>query len=151
MKAAETYKICIDSTHYDVDDPIVNGQQVLDLAEKRPTDEHLLFLRLSNGQLEEIRLDETVDLRKSGIERFMTFKSDRSFRFSIDGRQFEWGAAIITGAILKERAGVDRDSYDIYLEVQGPNDRKIADTDEVDLTAFSVERFFTVKRKTTEG
>jgi len=65
-------------------------------------DEYLISLILRGGQLEDIRLDETVDLQRPGVERFLTWRSDRSFRFVIDGRRFEWGAPYITGLKLKE-------------------------------------------------
>jgi hypothetical protein len=104
---SKSYRIQIDETSYEVDDPVIAGLQLLDTAGKRPSDEYLIFQRLQNGQLEEIRPDETVDLRKPGIEAFITWQSDRSFRFVIDGRKFEWGIPLITGLKLKQLAGVD--------------------------------------------
>lgn len=41
---------------------------------------------LTNGLLEELRPDETTDVRTAGIEKFLVFKSDRSFRLELDGR-----------------------------------------------------------------
>ena len=148
---AKHYLVRIDDRSYKVDDPVITGGQLLDEANKRPVDEYLIFQVLHNGQLEEIRLDETVDLRKPGIERFITCKSDRSFRFVIDGRRFEWGAPIITGLKLKELAGVDPVSYGVWLEVRDAEDRPIADNESVNLQAPRVERFFTGKKTTTEG
>lgn len=141
----------IDEQRYEVNDPIITGGQLLDTACKRPVDEFLIFQLLDGGQLEEVRLDETVDLRKQGVECFITCKSDRSFRFVIDGRRFEWGAPIVTGLKLKELAGVDPKSYGVWLEVRGAEDRTIADNESVDLQAPGVERFFTGKKTTTEG
>jgi hypothetical protein len=106
---------------------------------------------LQNGQLEEIRPDETVDLRKPGIEAFITWQSDRSFRFVIDGRKFEWGIPLITGLKLKQLAGVDSQSYGVWLEVRGKEDRPVGNEESVDLQAPGVERFFTGKKTTTEG
>ncbi|MGI2908817.1 multiubiquitin domain-containing protein [Tolypothrix sp. VBCCA 56010] len=147
---AQRYVVRIDDRSYKVHDPVITGGQLLDEASKRPVDEYLIFQVLHNGQLEEIT-DETVDLRAPGIERFITCKSDRSFRFVIDGRRFEWGAPIITGLKLKELAGVDPKSYGVWLEVHGAEDRPIADNESVDLQAPGVERFFTGKKTTTEG
>jgi len=109
------------------------------------------FQVLQGGQLEEIRLDETADLRKPGLERFITFQSDRSFRLVIDGRRFEWGRPLINGLELKQLAGVDPATYGIWLEVRGAEDRAIADNELVDLQQPGVERFFTGKKTTTEG
>lgn len=145
------YFVQIDEHRHEVNDPVITGNQLLDVVGKRPADEFLIFQVLNNGQLEEIRLDETVDLRKPGIEKFMTFHSERSFFFTIDGRRIEWGKPLITGLELKQRAGINPASYDVWLEVRGAQDRLIANNEFVDLQGQGVERFFTDKRATTEG
>jgi len=149
-KMTETYQVQIDEQVHTVEDPVITGAQLLDLVGKRPADEFLVFQMLRGGQMEEIRLDETVDLRKPGLEKFITFKSDRSFRFVIDGRRFEWGAPLITGLKLKERAGVDPQTYGVWLEVRGGEDRPIENTETVDLAEPGVERFFTASRQNIE-
>lgn len=146
-----SYRIRIDEECYEVSDPVITGRQLLDEAATRPVDEHLIFQYLHNGQLEEIRLDETVNLRKPGLEKFLTFKSDRSFRLVIDGRRFEWGAPLITGYKLKQLAQVDPKTYGIWLEVRGDEDRLVADNELIDLQEEGVERFFTGVMTTTEG
>ncbi|HAZ46386.1 MAG TPA: hypothetical protein DDW76_33960 [Cyanobacteria bacterium UBA11369] len=148
----ESYKVQIDNVGYTLEDPVVTGQQLLDKAAKRPADEYLIFQLLSDGQLEEIRLDETVDLRRYGIEKFITWHSDRSFFFVIDGRRFQWGAPVITGLKLKQLAGVDPVAYGVWLEVRGSgDDRLIANNEQVDLQRPGIEQFFTGKTATTEG
>lgn len=147
----DAYRVQIDGQVHAVDDPVITGAQLLAVAGKRPADEFLVFQILRDGQIEEIRLDETVDLRKPGLERFTTSKSDRSFRLVIDGRRFEWGAPFITGLKLKQLAGVDPQSYGVWLEVLGGEDRPIENTETVDLQDPGVERFFTGKKTTTEG
>lgn len=149
-KMTETYRVQIDEQVHTVEDPVITGSQLLDLVGKRPADEFLVFQMLRGGQMEEIRLDETVDLRKPGLEKFITFKSDRSFRLVIDGRRFEWGAPLITGLKLKERAGVDPQTYGVWLEVRGGEDRPIENTETVDLEEPGVERFFTAPQSNIE-
>lgn len=139
-----------DSTHR-FSDPIVTGQQILEAARLFPADEYLIFQGLDDGQLEEIRLDESVDLRREGRERFITFKSDRSFRFTLDGRRFEWGLPFITGLQLKKLAGVDPATYGVWLAQRVGDDRLIGNKERVDLEAVGVERFFTGIDTTTEG
>jgi hypothetical protein len=151
MVSTKQFQVQIDEIFYSVSDPVITGLQLLDTAGKRPSDEFLIFQKLHSGQLEEIRLDETVDLRQRGIERFITWRSDRSFRLVIDGRRFEWGIPIITGVQLKKLAGVDPNTYGIWLEIRGGEDRPIENAEEVDLDAEGVERFFTGKKTTTEG
>ncbi len=148
---AKSYVVRIDDQSYKVHDPLITGTQLLDEASKRPVDEYLIFQLVHGGQLEEIRLDETVDLRAPGVERFITWRSDRSFRFVVDGRRFEWGAPVITGLKLKQLAGVDPATYGLWQEVRQAEDRPISDSECVDLQASGVERFFTGKKTTTEG
>lgn len=132
-------------------DPVPTGRQLLEIAGVQPVEEYLVFQLLRNGLFEELRLDETVDLRKPGIEKFLVFRSDRSFRFLLDGRQYEWGATLISGITLKKLVGVDPATYGVWLEVRGADDRLISDTELVDLSAPGVERFFTGIVQTTEG
>ena len=141
----------IDGKTFELRDPVVSGRQILDLAGKRPASEFVVLQYLSSGLLEEIRLEETVDLRERGTERFITFKSDRIFRFTLDEREFVWGAARITGAKLKELAGVEPATYDVWQEVHKSDDRKIGDAEEANLDEKGTERFFTAKKTTTEG
>lgn len=144
------YRVKIDKEAFEIADPVVTGQQFLDLAGKRPADEYLIFQKLKDGQIEEIRLDETVDLTQKGTERFITWRSDRSFRFSIDGRRLEWGAPLITGLKLKHLAKVDAATHVVWLDVRGGEDRLIEDAESVDLQVTGIERFFTEPRPQNE-
>ncbi len=117
----------------------------------RPVEEFSLFAILPDGSFEDLRLDETFDIRGRGAERFVHFHGDRSFRFFVDGRQIEWAKPTITGRILKALAGVDPATYDVYLDVRGDQPRQIANEEAVRHDAPGVERFDTVIRHTTEG
>lgn len=135
-----------------IDDPVPTGRQLLEAAGVRPVLEYELFQLLKNGMLEQLRQDETTDLRSNGVEKFLIFRSDASYRFVLDDREFEWGAKVITGLTLKKLAGVDTSTYGVWLEARGGGeDRAISDTDLVDLTKPGVERFFTGLKATTEG
>jgi len=132
-------------------DPIVTGQQILDLAEVRPASEHVAYILLPNGLLEALRPDETVDLQAKGAERFIIFHTDRSFRFELDGRDFDWGAPLISGATLKALAQVDPATHGVWQEIRGQEDKPIGDHDFVNLAERGVERIFTGIKSTTEG
>lgn len=92
---------------YRIDDPVPTGRQLLDLVSARPAEEHLVFQLLRNGDLKELTLDETVDLRTAGIERFIVFKSAESYRIELDGQVKEWGACVISGRVLLPRGYPD--------------------------------------------
>lgn len=131
-------------------DPVPSGQQILQAAEIREPVEHLVFQVLLNGLLEELRPDETVDLRLGGVEKFLIFRNDRSFRVELDGQVVEWGASHISGLTLKKLASVDASSYEVWLEVRGSGaDRQIADVELIDLSMPGVERFYTAQKKLT--
>ena len=134
-----------------VNDPVPTGRQLLEVAGALPIEEHLMFQLLRTGMLEELRPDETTDLRQKGVERFLVFRNDRSFRFELDGRVFEWGGELISGLTLKKLAEVDLTTYGVWLEVRGAEDEPIPDNKLVDLGAPGVERFFTGIVRTTEG
>ena len=149
-KAKESYQVKIDGKKYPFTDPIVTGTQLLTTAGKHPLDEHLIFQRLKNGQFEEIRLEESVDLTQPGLERFKTFRSGESYRFTIDGRRFEWGAPEITGRMLKRFAGVNSNVFDVWLDVRGQGqDQIIDDNGHVRLDEPGVERFYTAQIELT--
>jgi hypothetical protein len=126
-----------------LDDPVPTGRQLLDAASLRRVEEHLIFRVLENGLLEELRLDETTDLRERGTEKFITFRGDRSFRFVLDGRRFEWGAATVLGRTLKILAGVDPATHGVWLEQTGEPDRLLQNDEQVSLRDEAVERFRT--------
>jgi Multiubiquitin len=148
---ATSLTIQIDESQYQTEDPVITGQQILDLAGKHPSDQFLAYQVLTNGQMEGIRPDESVDLTRSGVERFLTYLSDRAFFFTLDGRKFEWAAPVITGRKLKNLAGVDPNTYEVWQEVRGSDDRAIEDRELVSLADPATERFFTGKKNTTEG
>ena len=134
-----------------LDDPIPTGRQVIEATGMRKAEERLVFQVLKNGELEELRLEETVDLREAGVERFLIFTSAESFRIDLDGKRLEWGQAIVSGRVLKRLAGVDPAKYSVWQEIRGAEDRLIADNDLVRLDHAGLERFFTGVSDTTEG
>jgi hypothetical protein len=124
-------------------DPVPTGRQVLEVAGLLPAAEHILLAVLTDGMLEEVRLDETVDIFPRGVERFIAFKSDRTFRFILDDRRFEWGAAHILGRVLLVLSVLDPDKHGVWLERQGEPDLFIKDEDCVPLGGKEIERFRT--------
>lgn len=150
------YKVMIGDASLDfqpvtIRDATPTGRQLLDESGHRPADEHIIFAVLSDGLLDEIPLGESTDLRERGIERFIAFRSDRSFRFLLDGRQVEWGARRISGRTLLALAQADPDKYRVWQQVRGGDDKPIGLKDLVDLDEPGVERFFTGQASSTEG
>ena len=126
----------------EVDDPVPTGRQVLEAAGVRSVLDYLLFAMIEDGVLAEVRLDEAVDLARRRVKWFVLFKSDRSYRFVLDDRRFEWGAGTIRGHVLKVLAGVDSPTG-VWIERQAHRDRLLADDEVVSLDADDIERFRT--------
>ncbi len=126
-----------------VDDPVVTGSQILGLAGSRPVSDFLVFQVKRDGVLEMVRPEEAVDLRSAGTEKFLVFRSDRSFRFYLDERAMDWGASMISGGTIKRLAGVSADTTDVWLDAAGGTDRVIENKDMVDLADLGAERFVT--------
>lgn len=125
-------------------DPFPTGEQILATADLQPTREHLLFQVLSNRTVREIRPEDLVDLRAPGLEKFLAFRGDRIYRFSLNDRSVDWGSQWITGRVLKVLAGVDPSDMDVVLlHPQGQN-RLLGDEERADLAETGVERFETV-------
>lgn len=124
-------------------DPIVTGAQLLDLVGAVPPHEHQVFQILTSGALEGLRMEEACDLRQSGAERFIVFRSDRAFRLELNGRVLDWGTDHITGATLKKLARMDAEATEVWLDYAGGEDRVVGDDEAVTLQGTGVERFVT--------
>lgn len=157
LHPAQFYRIVIlddqlNERHLDLTDPVPTGRQILQAAGIRSVEDYSVYAILTSGEFEDLRLDETYDLRGRGAERFVIFQTDRTFKFMIDDRQLEWGKPSISGRVLKSLAGVPAETYDVYLEVRGGgHDLLIRDSDLIDLSKPGIERFITLIRDTTEG
>jgi Multiubiquitin len=148
--APRPYQVAVsdDAIHFrtiDIPDPVPLGRQLLSAAGHEPPDEFSLFAILPSGDFEDVRLDETFDLRGKGAERFVAFRSDRIYRLTLNGHELRWGQPAISGAALYALAKVTGDEA-VFLDVRGGRDRLIEAGDTVDLTDVGVERFFTAPR-----
>jgi hypothetical protein len=130
-------------------DPVPTGRQILSAKGVHDPLEFLVLQWLVTGELIELRLDETVDLRSAGVERFIVFRTDRSFRISLDNQVLEWGASQISGRTLKKLGGLDPSDYEVWLDTRGAADRVIGDRELIDLAAPGVEKFYTIAKSIT--
>lgn len=150
LRPADFYRIVVAddqlrNRNVDVADPVPTGRQILQAAGVQPGDDFSLFAILSSGDFEDLRLDETYDLRGRGAERFVIFRTDRSFKLTINGHQLEWGKPAISGAVLYALAKAGPEEA-VFLEVRGGTDRVIEPGELVDLNAPGIERFITAPK-----
>lgn len=107
-----------------VPDPVPTGRQILLSAGLDHRADYILYAYLDTGDFEDVRLDETIDLRGKGAERFIAFKSDRDFKFALNDRQLAWGRADMLGSVLYDLADASPGDA-VFLEVRGGEDRLI--------------------------
>lgn len=131
-----------------VPDPVPTGRQVLASAGLDPRTDYILYAYLDTGDFEDVRLDETFDLRGKGAERFIAFKSDRDFKFSLNDRQLAWGHANMLGSVLYDLAETSPDDA-VFLEGRGGEDLLIEPDDRINLDAPGIERFITAPKPQT--
>lgn len=135
---------------YVFDDPKVLGRQIIEATGSHPVDEHVAIAILPNGDFEDLRLDESYDLRGHGAEKVLVARTDRSFKFKIDDKDLEWPHACISGFVLRKLADLP-ENYNLWQEIPGKHDQKISDTDVINLAEQGIERFVSLIDQTTEG
>jgi hypothetical protein len=78
LPRARRYVIRIDKTTYQVNVPEMLGRDILTTAGKIPPEQYKLTQKLHGGAAQTVGLDELVNFRKPGVERFMTLKRDQT-------------------------------------------------------------------------
>lgn len=150
IRAVQSYRITISDEGLNfrplvIADPVPLGRQILAAAGFEPVEQYMLFAILPSGDFEDIRLDETFDLRGHGAERFVAFKSDRDFRLTLNGHELRWGKPVIIGQALYILANVP-DGQVVFLRVRGGQDRVVEPGESINLSGAGVEEFFTGPR-----
>ena len=126
------------------------GRQFIEAAGGAPVYEYTATAILPSGDFEDIRLDESYDLRGRGAERILVAQTDRKFLFKVDDKDLEWPKRFISGFVVKKLAAL-APNYALWLDVPGGHDQKINDDDLIDLGKTGVERFISIIDHTTEG
>jgi hypothetical protein len=117
------------------------GEQLAAAACFKPAQQVTVLQVLANGDLEDVRPDETVDLRHAE-GRFVIVESDRSYRLTIDGQRFDWPCRVVSGGLLRKLGQVPAEK-EILLAESETADRAIGPHDLIDLDAAGVETFVT--------
>tara|TARA_R110002167_G_scaffold281713_4_gene487021 strand:+ start:551 stop:1684 length:1134 start_codon:yes stop_codon:yes gene_type:complete len=126
-----------------INDLTPTGSQLAIAAGFKSVDGISVLQVLETGDLEDVRPNETVDLRKVA-GRFVIVESDRAYRFTIDGQRFDWPCRIVSGGLLSKLGQVPANKT-LYLELHDQPDRQLETHDLVDLNATGVESFVSKK------
>lgn len=121
-------------------DTTPTGAQIAAAAGFNPGQQASVLLLLPNGELEDVRPGEVVDLsQKRGS--FIVVESDRSYRLTIDGKRIDWPCRVISGSVIRQLGQVHGDKA-IYFDRHDQADKLIEDTDVIDLDSSGVEAFY---------
>jgi hypothetical protein len=113
------------------------GEDILSLAGRPATPEQAVLQLLHSGGMESIRLDERINLTLGN--KFVVSSGDRMYRFTIDGKSYEWPHRFISGELLRTLAGKHPQTE---IELINPHDAVVvAFNERVDLTLPGVETF----------
>jgi hypothetical protein len=128
---------------YSIEDRTPTGTQLASAVGVKPAQQATVLQLLQNGDLEDIRPDETVKLG-DGDDRFVIAATDRLYRFGLDGERLDWPVRMVTGAAIRKLGKVPVEK-ELLLERKDHPDRVIGDTDLVALDGGGIESFVTRK------
>lgn len=126
-----------------INDVTPTGKQLALAAGYRHNQECIVLQVLSDGELEDIRPDEVVQLEKHN-NRFVIVESDRTYRFAIDGARFEWPCRVVSGGLIRKLGNIVENRA-IYFERQDDPDLLIDKHALIDLDAPGTEAFYSKK------
>ena len=75
---AKGYRIRINGDPYVINKPMITGREVLTLAGLLPPEAYTLRIKAAGAKPEKVGLDEMVDLRKPGVEKFKALPRDQT-------------------------------------------------------------------------
>ncbi len=123
-------------------DDTPTGAQLALAAGFRPNQSVIVLQALDNGQLEEIRPEETAKLSSS--RRFIIDEADRLYRTTINGLTCDWPNRWITGYQVRILGRIANDEELLLVQADVP-DMVIGEQEKVDLDGRGTEAF--VSRK----
>jgi hypothetical protein len=83
----QIYKIQIDKQILETEKPTPTARELLVLAGKIPAEHFALYLK-DRGQPQRLNLNDRVDLREPGVEKFLTLPLDQTEGLGAGRRQF---------------------------------------------------------------
>lgn len=121
------------------------GAEVAQAAGFTPDQNATVLAVLEDGELEELRPTETVDLATTS-RHFVVVLSDRLYKLVVNGTVYEWPARIISGGQLRKLGHVSKDMV-LYQHLPDGVERNLDSHDLVDLDSPCIEQFKTKLRQ----
>lgn len=120
------------------------GAQLAQAAGFTPDQEATVLAVLLDGELEDVRPTEIVDLATTS-RRFVIVLSDRLYKLAINGAVYEWPARIISGGQVRKLGHVPEDEV-LYQTLPDGVERLLGSHDLIDLDHPGIEQFMTRAR-----
>lgn len=100
-----------------------------------------------DGDLSDLRVHEEADLRQG--RKFIVAESDSSNRITIEGEEFDWPAATISGSVVRQLGRIPPE-WVLYLERVDEPDKRVNDDDIIKIKGQGIERFHARKPEVWE-
>ncbi|RFB97993.1 hypothetical protein B5K08_05440 [Rhizobium leguminosarum bv. trifolii] len=142
--ARKTFRFTVNGIEYKSSDKEIDTREILNISNHRPADEHQL-IRIADRRTFALDLERKTDLSEKGDEAFRAFHSDRAFRFTVDGRGFDWGINAIEEAELRTICEIGPDEV-FKLEHEDMPDEIVDDGTKIDFAEKGTERLRIVRR-----
>lgn len=75
---ARAYRIRVNGERFEVEQQFITGREVLTLAGLEPPENYTLRVKLAGQRPKKVDLDERVDLRHPGVEKFKALPRDQT-------------------------------------------------------------------------
>lgn len=75
---AKGYRVKINNNPFVVHEPMPTGREILTIANLVPPENYTLRVKLAGEKPRKVKLDETVDLRHPGVEKFKALPRDQT-------------------------------------------------------------------------
>lgn len=72
------YRFKVNGQPFVVDQPLITGREVLSIAGKTPPENYTLRVKMAGQRPTKVELDETVNLRHPGVEKFKALPRDQT-------------------------------------------------------------------------
>lgn len=72
------YRFKVNGQPYVVENPLITGREVLIIADKTPPENYTLRVKMSGHRPQKVELEEKVNLRHPGIEKFKALPRDQT-------------------------------------------------------------------------
>lgn len=131
--------VSLDFSSVQIDDQTPTGRQLALAAGLRNIDNVVVLQMLPDGQLEDIRPDEVINL-VSSTRKFIIADSDRTYNLTIDGSRISWPAQLISGAQLRKLGNVPNELA-LFQELTDAPDKCVEATELINLGESGVEKF----------